>query len=45
MVFDDMERGFHKYMPEGRTDILFDKKSKPTAIKKSASLATRFKRL
>jgi hypothetical protein len=47
MVFDDMERGFYKYMPNGNKEAIFDKgarpksKSKERVLKKSATVGSR----
>jgi hypothetical protein len=47
VVFDEMERGFYKYMPNGNKDVIFDKsarpksKSKERVLKKSATVASR----
>lgn len=47
MVFDEMERGFYKYMPEGNKEAIFDKnqrpKSKERVLKKSATSKMTFK--
>lgn len=47
MVFDEMDRGFYKYMPQGNKEAIFDKSQRPKSIskervlKKSATVASR----